>query len=111
MAKRIGVNLIIGVPTYELLPYTQEKVKSYNIRLAIHNHGPEDKLYPSPKIVYDLIKNRDESVRTLVLTNPHSTPMYRVNGTVSNIPAFYDAFHVKPTDPMYRPDSIRVKVW
>ncbi len=61
-AKKVGVSLIVGVPNPELLDYTEEKVKSTNIRIAIHNHGPEDKLYPSPKNVYDLIKNRDERV-------------------------------------------------
>lgn len=58
-AKRVGVPLIVGVPNPELLDYTEEKVKTYNIRLAVHNHGPEDKLYPGPKNAYDLIKNRD----------------------------------------------------
>ena len=58
-AKKVGVPLIIGVPNPELLDYTEQKVKEYNIRIAIHNHGPEDKLYPSPKNAYDLIKNRD----------------------------------------------------
>ncbi|SEW51997.1 sugar phosphate isomerase/epimerase family protein [Chitinophaga arvensicola] len=59
-AKRVGVPLIVGVPNPELLDYTEEKIKAYNIRLAVHNHGPEDKLYPGPKNAYDLIKNRDE---------------------------------------------------
>jgi len=58
-AKRVGVPLIVGVPNPELLDYTEEKIKTYNIRLAVHNHGPEDKLYPGPKNAYDLIKNRD----------------------------------------------------
>lgn len=58
-AKKVGVPLIVGVPNPELLDYTEEKVKEYNIKIAIHNHGPEDKLYPGPKNVYDLIKNRD----------------------------------------------------
>ena len=57
-AKKVGVTLIVGVPNPELIDYAEEKVKSSNIRLAIHNHGPEDKLYPSPKHVYDLIKNQ-----------------------------------------------------
>ncbi|HMH32482.1 MAG TPA: sugar phosphate isomerase/epimerase [Puia sp.] len=58
-AKKIGVNMIVGVPDYELLPYAEQKVKSSNIRLAIHNHGPEDKLYPAPKDVFDRIRNMD----------------------------------------------------
>ncbi len=58
-AKRVGVPLIVGVPNPGLLDYTEAKIRQYNIKLAIHNHGPEDKLYPGPKSVYDLIKNRD----------------------------------------------------
>lgn len=58
-AKKCGVNMIVGAPSYDVLDYAEEKVKEYNIRLAIHNHGPEDALYPGPKDVYDRIKNRD----------------------------------------------------
>lgn len=58
-AQMCGVNMIVGVPNPELLEYTEEKVKATNIRMAIHNHGPEDKLYPSPKDVYDRIKGMD----------------------------------------------------
>jgi len=57
--KALGVDLIVGVPNPELLTYTGGKVKEYNIRVAIHNHGPEDKLYPSPVNVYDHIKGLD----------------------------------------------------
>ncbi|MEJ7768652.1 MAG: TIM barrel protein [Chitinophagaceae bacterium] len=58
-AQNVGVDLIVGVPEYELLSYSEQKVKSTGIKLAIHNHGPEDKRYPSPKDVYDRIKNMD----------------------------------------------------
>lgn len=58
-ARRVGVDMIVGVPNYDLLDYTEQKVKSANIKLAIHNHGPEDLLYPGPKDVLDRIKNRD----------------------------------------------------
>ncbi len=58
-AKNVGVSIIIGVPDHDLIDYAEQKVKSYNIKLAIHNHGPEDKLYPNPQIAYDLIKNKD----------------------------------------------------
>jgi sugar phosphate isomerase/epimerase len=61
-AKRVGVPMIVGVPNPELLDYTESVVKSSGIKLAIHNHGPEDKLYPSPKNAYDLIKDRDEKM-------------------------------------------------
>lgn len=58
-AKNAGVSLIVGVPEYELLDYTEQKVKQYGIRLAIHNHGPQDKLYPGPREVYEKVKDRD----------------------------------------------------
>jgi inosose dehydratase len=59
-AKNVGVDMIVGVPDYELLDYTEEKVKAHNIKMAIHNHGPMDKLYPGPKEVYDRISKRDK---------------------------------------------------
>jgi sugar phosphate isomerase/epimerase len=58
-AKNLGVDLIVGVPTVELLPYTEQKVKEFNIRMAIHNHGPEDKLYPSPGDAWSRISKMD----------------------------------------------------
>jgi hypothetical protein len=61
-AKNVGVEMIVGVPNQDLLSYAEAKVKETNIRLAIHNHGPEDKLYPSPKDIYDRIKNFDSRV-------------------------------------------------
>lgn len=58
-ARMAGVPLIIGVPEYDLLDYTEQKVKQYDIRIAIHNHGPQDKLYPGPREVYEKIKDKD----------------------------------------------------
>ncbi len=59
-AKNVGVDMIVGVPDYDLLDYTEGKVKAYNIKIAIHNHGPMDKLYPGPKDAYDHISKRDK---------------------------------------------------
>jgi L-ribulose-5-phosphate 3-epimerase UlaE len=58
-AKKVGVNMIVGVPNYDLIDYCEEKVKAYDMRLAIHNHGPKDPLYPSPGDVYGRIKDKD----------------------------------------------------
>lgn len=56
-------------------------------------------------------KRSDQLTRRLVNIDPHSPPIYRVNGPVSNMQQFYDAFGVKPGDKMYRDDKDRVKVW
>ena len=61
-AKRVGVDLVVGIPLHADLGYVAQKTKEYNIRYAIHNHGPEDKLYPSAESIYNLIKNLDERV-------------------------------------------------
>ena len=61
-AKKVGVGLIVCAPDYDLLEALEQQVKSTNIRAAIHNHGPEDKLYPGPKDVYDRIKNLDKRI-------------------------------------------------
>jgi L-ribulose-5-phosphate 3-epimerase UlaE len=58
-AKKVGVTMIVGVPSYDLIEYSEQKVKEYDIKLAIHNHGPEDALYPAPSDVYNRIKNLD----------------------------------------------------
>ncbi len=47
----------------------------------------------------------------LILVDPHSPGMYRCNGPVSNIDAWYAAFDVKPGEKMYKPESERIKVW
>jgi putative endopeptidase len=57
------------------------------------------------------IKNSDETMRLRISVDPHSPEMYRVNGPVSNTPAFYKAFDIKPGDKMYRDEKDRVKVW
>jgi inosose dehydratase len=59
-AKTAGIKIIIGVPEHEFLPLAEQKVKEYNIKLAIHNHGPGDKRFPSPESVYEKIKNMDK---------------------------------------------------
>src|SRR5580704_4682235 len=47
--KRAGIGVIVaGDPTPETLPRIEKFVKEYDIRIAIHNHGPEDKLWHSP---------------------------------------------------------------
>ena len=58
-AKKVGVKLIIGVPNYELLPYVNNKVKVYDIKLAIHLHGPDIAIYPDAEDVWNHVKDLD----------------------------------------------------
>ena len=58
-AQQAGMKVIIGVPNYELLEQVNQKVQEYDIKLAIHNHGPGDDVYPSPTTAYEKVKDLD----------------------------------------------------
>lgn len=66
-AQRVGVKLLVGVPgfvedgkpNYDLLDYVEQKVKEYDIRLAIHLHGPDMPMYPDATSIWNEVKDRD----------------------------------------------------
>jgi sugar phosphate isomerase/epimerase len=59
-AKRAGVKVIVaGDPEVGTLPLIEKMVKEYDIRFAIHNHGPEDKIYHSPLDVLKVVGQMD----------------------------------------------------
>jgi sugar phosphate isomerase/epimerase len=61
--KRAGIGVIVaGDPTPATLPRVEKFVKEYDIRIAIHNHGPEDKVWPSPLDILKLVKNLDPRI-------------------------------------------------
>jgi sugar phosphate isomerase/epimerase len=61
-ARLAGTGLIVGAPNTELLSYVEEKVKVYNIWLAIHNHGPDNPLYPNAADIWEHVKELDKRV-------------------------------------------------
>jgi len=61
-AAAAGMRVIIGVPRPNLLPLVESKVKQYDIKVAIHNHGPGDKVYPLPETVYEKVRGLDERI-------------------------------------------------
>jgi len=61
--KRAGIGVIVaGDPTPESLKWIERFVKEYDIRIAIHNHGPEDKFFPSPFDVLKVVKDMDPRI-------------------------------------------------
>ena len=56
-------------------------------------------------------RRRDGAIRAQVLSNPHSTPDFRVNGVVRNTDGWYAAFNIRPGDKYYLPPDKRVPVW
>lgn len=58
-AKAVGFPMMITAPRHENLAIIEKLAKEYNIRIAIHNHGPEDKNFPTPQSVLEAVKNMD----------------------------------------------------
>ncbi|MDP4208047.1 MAG: M13 family metallopeptidase [Bacteroidota bacterium] len=58
-----------------------------------------------------MLNQRPEAVANQVHSDEHSPAKYRVIGPLSNMPEFYAAFGVKKGDAMWRPDSLKVKIW
>ena len=58
-AKLAGMPVIVCAPTHETLPKMEKYVKEYDIKIAVHNHGPEDKHFPTPESVLEAVKDMD----------------------------------------------------
>jgi sugar phosphate isomerase/epimerase len=61
-AKAAGLKVAIAAPSPEMLPLIEKKVKQYDIKVAIHNHGPGDKFFPTPSVTLEKIKNLDKRI-------------------------------------------------
>jgi sugar phosphate isomerase/epimerase len=59
-SRDAGMPVIVCSPEPEALDLVEQHVKEFNLKIAIHNHGPTDKKYPAPQDALKLIKNRDE---------------------------------------------------
>lgn len=55
--------------------------------------------------------SREEQLKNRLMTDVHSPAKYRVNGPFSDVDEFYNTFNIKKGSPMYREDSLRVKIW
>jgi inosose dehydratase len=65
-ARDAGIPAIVCKPTRHSLPVLDTLVKEFDLRLAIHNHGPEDKVWPSPLDVWEAIQKFDERIGVCV---------------------------------------------
>jgi sugar phosphate isomerase/epimerase len=58
-ARACSMPLMIVGPTHQTVPRIEKFVKEYGIRVAIHNHGPEDRNFPSPEVALQILEGRD----------------------------------------------------
>jgi putative endopeptidase len=90
--------------------YALEKALAGQPRKKIDGFTPEQRFFLAWAQVWREVM-RPASMRTLVQTNPHSPPEWRVNGPLSNLPEFSKAWGCKDGDPMVRPQDLRARIW
>jgi len=60
--RDLGASVAVVGVSREMLPMLDKVIRSYELKAAIHNHGPKDKLFPSPLEVYDAVKALDRRI-------------------------------------------------
>lgn len=76
----------------------------------IDGYTPDQRFFMSVARIWR-VKTRDEYLRNYIKNDPHSPPMWRVNGPLMNFTPFYEAFDVKPGDDNYKTEEERIKIW
>jgi sugar phosphate isomerase/epimerase len=103
-AKRAGFPVIICIPSHVTLPKLEKFVKEYDIRLAIHNHGPEEKDFPTPQSVLEVIKNMDPRIGCCIdIGHTARAGKDIVESIIEVGPRLYD-LHVKDLADPHNPD-------
>lgn len=76
----------------------------------IGGYTPDQRFFLSIARIWR-VKTRDEFLRNYVATDPHSPPVWRVNGPLMNFTPFYEAFNVKEGEANFRTEEERIKIW
>ncbi|MEH6408623.1 MAG: M13 family metallopeptidase, partial [Leeuwenhoekiella sp.] len=76
----------------------------------VGNFTPDQRFFLSVARIWK-VKMKDEFLRLWLNNNPHSPPLWRVNGPLMNSTPFYNAFDVKPEDKMFLSKEERITIW
>ncbi len=109
-AMTVGENTadISGIAVaYDAFKMTKE---GQDATLKIGGYTPDQRFFLSVAKIWR-VKMKDEYLRLWINNNPHSPPMWRVNGPLMNSTPFYKAFKVQPGDKMYLAEDKRINIW
>lgn len=95
--------ILLGIEAFK-------KTTQYKENKPISNLTPMQRYFMGYALGW-LGHQREEQLRSRLLTDVHSPAKYRVNGPFADIDEFYTTFNIKPGDNMYRADSLRVRIW
>jgi sugar phosphate isomerase/epimerase len=107
--KSAGIPMIVGSPSHEALGRVESFVKKYDIKLAIHNHGPEDKEWPSPHDILGHIGKMDKRVGCCVDVGHAMRAGDDIPSTLREVgPRLFD-MHIKDlADPKVKESQVAV---
>jgi putative endopeptidase len=86
------------------------KTNQYKNNTIIAGLNPAQRFFLGYALAW-MVNERPETVASQVKSNEHSPAKFRVNGPLSNMPEFYEAFGVKQGESLWVPDNMRVKIW
>ncbi len=87
-----------------------KKTDQYKNHQIIAGLNPDQRFFLGYALAW-MVSERPEAIANQVKSDVHSPAKFRVIGPLTDMPEFYSAFGIKQGDPMYRPDSVRVKIW
>lgn len=108
-AMTVGENTadIAGIAVaYDAFKMTKEGQDS----TKVGDFTPDQRFFLSIARIWK-VKMKDEFLRLWINNNPHSPPIWRVNGPLMNTTPFYDAFDLKPEDKMFLEEEDRITIW
>ncbi|MDQ2720003.1 MAG: M13 family metallopeptidase [Bacteroidota bacterium] len=95
--------ILLGIDAFK-------KTEEYKKNVKVDGQTPMQRFFMGYALGW-LYSVRDQSLKSQLMTDVHSPAEYRVNGPFSDVDEFYSTYNVKPGKKMYRPDSLRVKIW
>jgi putative endopeptidase len=87
-----------------------KKTSQYKNKEIIAGLNPDQRFFLGYALAW-MVNERPEAIANQVKSNEHSPAKFRVLGPLSNMPEFYRTFGIKKGDALWRPDSLRVKIW
>jgi putative endopeptidase len=87
-----------------------KKTNQYKNKESIGGLNPDQRFFLGYALAW-MINARPEAIADQVRSNEHSPAKFRVIGPLTDMPEFLTTFNIKQGDLMYRPDSLRVKIW
>jgi len=87
-----------------------KKTDQYQNHKIIAGLTPDQRFFLGYALAW-MVNERPEAIANQVRSNEHSPAKFRVIGPLTDMPEFYSTFGIKQGDPMWRADSVRVKIW